>query len=236
MTGEHNATLPIFVGFDPAESIAWHTMVASIYTHSSVPISITPLNLRNLQGLYTRPRDARQSNEFSYTRFLVPYLREYEGWAIYFDCDMMLRKDIKGIFESVRHDPGKAVYVVKHDYVPRTKEKYLGNVQYTYPRKNWSSVILWDCGHDANRSLEPQLINSATPEFLHRFMWLKDEQIGGLDISWNWLVGEYDESIEDVANVHWTLGGPYFREYYGCQYTEEWEVLKRGINFCKQRV
>lgn len=228
--------LKIFIGFDQVESVAWHTMVHSILARSSKPVAIIPVNLANLKGVYTRARDPKQSNEFSFSRFLVPYLSDFEGYAAFFDCDMMLRTDINELFETVKQDPGKAVYVVKHDYQPRDDIKYLNNVQYKYPRKNWSSVVLWDCAHPANKVVTPDFVNNASPMELHRFTWLKDEEIGELNVRWNWLVGEYDEPPTDVKNVHWTVGGPYFEEYKNVDFSEEWFAESKQMTYCLQRV
>lgn len=227
--------IKVFIGYDPVESVAWHTMAASIYRHSSRPVAIIPVNLRNLQGVYTRPRDPKQSNEFSFSRFLVPYLSNFEGQGIFFDCDMLLRTDIAEIFSAMESQPGKAVYVVKHTYEPRDGVKYLNTVQYKYPRKNWSSVMLWDCGHPKNKVVTPDFVNTADPMTLHRFGWLEDDEIGELDVRWNWLVGEYDEPPKDVKNVHWTVGGPYFEEYKNADFAQEWFDERDLMQHCLQR-
>jgi len=227
--------IKVFIGYDPVENVSWHTMAHSIFTNSSQPVALIPVNTRNLKDIYTRERDPKQSNEFSFTRFLVPYLSGYTGKAIFFDCDMMLRTDIAEIFKVMESDPGKAVYVVKHDYEPRDDVKYLNTRQYSYPRKNWSSVILWDCDHPSNKRVTPDFVNTATAMELHRFLWLKDEEIGELDIKWNWLVGEYDEPPEDVKNVHWTVGGPYFNEYKTVDFSGEWFKQHEMMNYCMQR-
>jgi lipopolysaccharide biosynthesis glycosyltransferase len=231
----NNEVIKVFVGFDPVESVAWHTMVHSILTRSSRPVAIVPVNVDNLRSIYTRQRDPKQSNAFSFTRFLVPHLCNHEGFALFFDCDMMLRTDIAEIFSAVEKDPGKALYVVKHDYEPRDDIKYLNTVQYKYPRKNWSSVVLWNCAHPSNRQVTADFVNTATPLDLHRFTWLKDDEIGELDVRWNWLVGEYDEPPHDVKNVHWTVGGPYFKEYEGSDFAQEWFQECSEVNYCKQR-
>ncbi len=227
--------LKVFIGFDPVESVAWHTMTHSILARSSKPVAIIPVNLANLKDIYTRQRDPKQSNEFSFSRFLVPYLSEYEGYAAFFDCDMMLRTDINEMFNVAKQYPGKAVYVVKHDYVPRDDIKYLNNVQYKYPKKNWSSVVLWDCSHPSNKNVTLDFVNNATPAELHRFSWLKDDEIGELNVRWNWLVGEYDEPPADVKNVHWTVGGPYFEEYKNVDFSEEWFEEFNEMAYCLQR-
>jgi hypothetical protein len=227
--------IKVFIGYDPVESVAWHTMAASIYRQSSRPVAIVPVNIRNLKGIFSRPRDPKQSNEFSFSRFLVPYLCNYEGMAIFFDCDQMLRTDIADIFSVLDEQLNKAVYVVKHTYEPRNDVKYLNTVQYKYPRKNWSSVVLWNCAHDKNRLITPNFVNTASGLDLHRFTWLDDNEIGELDVRWNWLVGEYDDPPSDVKNVHWTVGGPYFDEYQDIDFSEEWFKLHESMNFCLQR-
>jgi lipopolysaccharide biosynthesis glycosyltransferase len=227
--------IKVFIGFDQVESVAWHTMAHSILARSSKPVALIPLNLANLRDVYKRVRDPKQSNEFSFTRFLVPYLSDYQGYALFFDCDMMLRTDIAEIFKAIEEQPNKAVYVVKHDYVPRDDIKYLNAVQYKYPRKNWSSVVLWNCGHPANKAVSPDYVNTASPMDLHRFAWLQDDQIGELNVRWNWLVGEYDEPPQDVKNVHWTVGGPYFNEYKSVDFSEEWFAEKDRMSYCMQR-
>ena len=227
--------IKVFIGYDPVESVAWHTMAESIYSQSSRPVAIVPVNLRNLSDIYKRPRDPKQSNEFSFSRFLVPYLCDYQGYALFFDCDMMLRTDIQHIYDVLHTQPGKAVYVVQHSYEPRHDIKYLNTVQYKYPRKNWSSVVLWNCAHPSNRIVTADFVNNAPALNLHRFTWLKDEEIGSLDVRWNWLVGEYDDPPADVKNVHWTVGGPYFREFANADFSDEWRIHAEAMAYCRQR-
>jgi hypothetical protein len=227
--------LTIYIGYDSVESVAWHTLVHSIYFHSSQPVSIVPLNLNNLKGIYTRERDPKQSNDFSFTRFLIPYLNNYQGMAIFMDCDMLLRTDIYKIFDDIDLQNEKAVYVVKHDYEAKEGLKYLNTVQYSYPRKNWSSFILWDCNHIANRKVTADYVNSASAMELHRFLWLDDSEIGELDVRWNWLVGDYSNPPTDVKNIHWTLGGPYFNEFKNVDFSEEWFEAFNKMNNCDQR-
>jgi hypothetical protein len=233
---EMNANvLRIFIGYDPVESVAWHTMAHSILSRSSLPVALLPVNIANLKSIYTRERDPKQSNEFSFTRFLVPHLAGYQGVAAFFDCDMLVRTDIAKLFALASADPSKAVHVVKHDYEPRDDVKYLNTVQYRYPRKNWSSVVLWNCGHPANRVVTPEYVNTASAMDLHRFTWLDDSEIGGLNVRWNWLVGEYAEPPADVHNAHWTVGGPYFEEYRNADFAGEWFSEFERMSFCLQR-
>lgn len=229
--------IKVFIGYDPVESVAWHAMAHSILSRSSKPVAIIPLNLANLSSIYTRPRDPKQSNEFSFSRFLVPYLCDYEGFGVFFDCDMLVRCDIDEIFSVIEEQPDKAVYVVKHDYEPRNNIKFLNNIQYKYPRKNWSSVVLWNCSHPANKIVSTSFINTASAMDLHRFQWLTEDEIGELDIRWNWLVGEYDNPPSDVKNIHWTVGGPYFEEYSSADFAQEWfEERDRMMNCLKRPI
>ena len=231
----HPDVIKVFIGYDPKESVAWHTMASSIYRQSSRPVAIVPVNLANLKGIFNRLRDTKQSNEFSFSRFLVPYLCNYEGQGIFFDCDQMLRTDIAEIFSVMKEQPDKAVYVVKHTYEPRDDVKYLNTVQYKYPRKNWSSVVLWNCNHEKNKIVTPDFVKKSEGLKLHRFTWLDDNDIGSLDIKWNWLVGEYDSPPLDVKNVHWTLGGPYFKEYENSDFAKEWNQENEMMQYCMQR-
>jgi len=227
--------LKIFIGYDPIESIAFHTLVHSIYSRASGPVAITPLNIKNLEKIYTRENDSRQSNEFSFTRFLIPYLTNYSGYAIFMDCDQMLRTDIFELINDIQNQESKsAVHVVKHDYKPTSNKKYLGKAQFTYPRKNWSSFVIWNCEHPSNKIVTPEFVNEQPASVLHRFAWLADDEIGELDKRWNWLVGEYENPPDDVKNVHWTIGGPYFIEYDNSDFSDEWFREERRMSFCLQ--
>ena len=225
--------LNIYIGYDEVEISAYHTLSQSIIKYASGPVRITPVCSRHFSNFYKRPKDAKQSNDFSFTRFLVPYLNNYNGYAIFMDCDMMVRTDIYKVLKEV--EPTKAVSVVQHDYAPTEKSKYLGKVQYAYPRKNWSSFVVWNCSHEKNRKVTPKFVETASGLELHRFTWLLDSEIGNLDIGWNWLVGDYVDPPEDVKNIHWTIGGPYFEEYSNVDFSDEWFEMNKEVNFCKQR-
>lgn len=211
--------LSIYIGYDPRESVAFHTLSHSLLRRASIPISISPLVQSQLKGLYRRERGPTESTEFSLTRFLVPALSGYRGWALYMDCDMLCRVDISSLAIETERQADKAVLVCKHDYVPKGERKFLDQVQTRYPRKNWSSLMLFN--NERCRALSPDYVNSATGLELHRFAWAEDRLIGELALEWNWLVSEYPYNAG--ANiVHFTLGGPYFDEYRGCDYAEEW--------------
>jgi len=220
--------LKIFIGYDAVESVAYHTLVQSILEYTKEPVSITPIKLSMLPE-YTRSRNTKQSNEFSFSRFLVPYLCDYEGWALFMDCDMMFTDSVSELWKL--RDESKSVQVVKHDYTPKTQVKYLGAIQYPYPRKNWSSVMLFNC--QRCKKLTPAFVNTAHPMELHRFHWLKDEDIGELPKEWNHLV--YDLPPNPNAKIiHWSTGGPYFHEYQHCEYSTDWFKMKVKMGNCQQ--
>ena len=209
--------IPVFIGFDPREAVAYHVCSQSIITRSSEPLAITPLALNNLKGYHEAHKDG--SNAFIYSRFLVPHLMNYQGWAIFMDGDMAVFDDIAKLWAE--RDDRYAVMVAKHDYRTKAHQKYLGNVNEDYPRKNWSSVILWNCGHWANRGLTPDVVETSTGAELHRFQHLADDEIGELPLLWNWLAEEYPAN--NIASlVHWTLGTPCFPEYADSSMAEKW--------------
>tara|TARA_R100001530_G_scaffold3596_5_gene5293 strand:- start:15043 stop:15729 length:687 start_codon:yes stop_codon:yes gene_type:complete len=221
----------IFIGKDDVENVAYHTLCNSIINKATVPVSITPIYLNNFKEFFNRERDIKQSNEFAFSRFLVPYLCGFQGHAIWMDCDMMLRADINDLWEQRMFD--KALQVVKHDYTPHDQVKYLGAKQYPYEKKNWSSVILWNCAHFHTRRLTPEYITQATGLNLHQFKWTEEDRIGNLSQDWNHLVGEYPYN-PDAKLVHWTVGGPYFKEYAHCDYADEWVTEFAEMTNCLQ--
>jgi lipopolysaccharide biosynthesis glycosyltransferase len=180
-------TISIVVGFDQREAVAYHVFCQSVLERSSSPVRFIPLSENLLKNYKETHSDG--SNQFIYSRFLAPYLSEYKGWAIFADGDMVCQADITDLWNL--RDESKAVLVVKHDYKTKAQIKYLGNKNENYPRKNWSSLILWNCEHTANKLLTPDFIQSQTGSFLHRFSWLSDDLIGDLPAEWNWLAIEY---------------------------------------------
>jgi hypothetical protein len=207
----------VFIGYDPRERAATNVLIDSLYQHSSVPLAITPLVTPQLerQGLYRRGRDPKQSTAFSFTRFLVPRLMDYRGWAVFMDCDMLCRGDIAELWEL--RDDRYAVMCVQHEHVPSETVKFLGEKQTPYPKKNWSSLMLMDCGRCTALSVD--YVNTASGLELHRFHWLGDDAlIGALPPGrWNHLVDVQPAPAAGVAEggpalLHWTLGGPWFRE------------------------
>jgi len=211
--------LNIYIGYDPRETVAYHTLAHSIVSRSSIPVSIAPVMLSQLGGLYKRQRGATESTEFSLSRFLVPALSGFKGWSLFMDCDMLCRTDIAALAaETAQTD--KAVLVCKHDYVPKPGPKFLQKVQTAYPRKNWSSLVLFNNALCA--ALTPDRVNTSSGADLHRFTWLEDDSlIGALPLEWNWLVDEYEHRRE-ARIVHFTRGGPWFQDFKDCDYADEW--------------
>ena len=210
------------VGFDQREAIAFHTFVQSVIDHTRVPVAVTPLALSALQGYQEMHRDG--SNTFIYSRFLTPWLMGHEGWAIFADGDMVVRSDLSELWGL--RDDRYAAMVVKHDYQTKSNKKYLGNKNENYPRKNWSSVVLWNCGHPKNKILTPEFVMGQTGAFLHRFSWLDDSEIGELPIEWNWLAIEYP-SNDEAKLIHYTLGTPCFKDYKDSALAEHWHSAMR---------
>ncbi|MGK9166453.1 hypothetical protein KXR53_09165 [Inquilinus limosus] len=228
--------LRLYVGYDSREDIAWQVCRHSVLKHASKPVEVTPLKLPELraQGIYTRPVDTLGSTEFTFSRFLVPALAGYRGWAVFCDCDFLWFGDIADLFAQA--EDRYAVMVVQHDYQPKETVKMDGKPQAAYPRKNWSSLMLFNCGHPANAALTPEVVNRETGAFLHRFQWLTDDQIGALDTGWNWLEGWYPKPEKGHPQaVHYTRGGPWFENYQDVDYAQEWrdaaaEVERLGIH------
>ena len=213
-----NEIVDIVVGFDQRESVAYHTFTQSVIENSTIPVRFLPLSMSSLSNYKEVHKDG--SNEFIYSRFLVPYMMNFKGWAIYADGDMVCLEDIKKLWNL--RDNKYAVQVVKHDYKTKITEKYWGNKNEDYPRKNWSSLILWNCEHKSHKVLTPDFIENQSGAFLHRFSWIKDEEIGSIDKEWNWLAMEYEEK-ESIKLIHYTIGTPCFKEYEKTSLSSYWK-------------
>lgn len=208
----------VFIGFDARETVAWHVLTHSVLARSSQPVAFVPLALNNLGPLMWRERNALQSTDFSFSRFLTPHLSNYEGWSLFMDCDMLMLEDIAKLWAL--RDDRYAVMCVKHEHVPTETTKFLDKPQTAYGKKNWSSVMLFN--NAKCTALTPEYVNTATGLELHQFKWLEsDDLIGELPKEWNHLVG-YDRAGTGKSNVHFTIGGPYFNEYTNCEYSREW--------------
>jgi hypothetical protein len=235
----------IWIGFDPREAEAFAVARHSARRHCTLPAPIRGINLVSLQAsnIYRRPTetveagsqirmrdlvsatdayDGAMSTEFAISRFLVPQLAK-SGWALFMDCDVLVRSNLAELFRSL--EPTKALYCVQHQYQPDVSTKMDGQPQAVYPRKNWSSVMVFNCDHPSNQNLTLETVNSVPGRDLHRFCWLEDGEIGSLDESWNWLPGHSDTSI-DPKIVHFTMGGPWFAGYRDVPYAEEWRAVR----------
>jgi lipopolysaccharide biosynthesis glycosyltransferase len=223
--------IKVFIGYDPREAVAFSVLAHSIHKRASVPVSVAPLKLSQLADVLTRERHALQSTEFSFSRFLTPFLSDYAGWSIFMDCDMLMLDDIARLF-ALREERS-AVMVVKHDHVPKESVKFLDQPQTPYQKKNWSSVMLFN--NARCRALTPEYVNTASGLELHQFKWLgNDDLIGQIPQRWNHLVG-YNERGTDAALVHYTLGGPYFDEFHNCEYAQEWRLELQDMLRVEQR-
>ena len=217
--------LKIYIGWDSREDIAYQVAKSSIEKNASVPVDVVPIKQKDLRKdfLYWRSVDALASTEFTFTRFLIPELNEFKGWALFIDCDFVALDDVAKLFAQA--DDRYAVMCAQHDYTPKETTKMDGQVQHIYPRKNWSSMMLINCGHPSNANLTKDLVNhpTTTGAYLHRFSWLDDEEIGELSHEWNWLVGWYKEPEDGSPKfLHYTEGGPWFKEYQNCEYNYHW--------------
>ncbi len=209
----------VFVGYDSREDIAYRVCKYSLLKHNP-SVKVIPIVQKELRlsGNYYREIDFLSSTEFSLTRFLVPHLSNHTGWSLFCDCDFIWLEDVKNIFDLCQNK--FAVMVVKHNYYPVNGTKMDGKVQHLYPRKNWSSMVLWNCEHPSNRKLTIETINNCDPSYLHQFKWLNDDEIGEVPVEWNWLVGWNSGSTPKA--IHYTEGGPWIIGNSNCDYSEVW--------------
>jgi hypothetical protein len=223
----------IFIGWDSREPEAYDVAEYSLKRRASIPVDVAPIKLGELcaRGLYTRAVDPLASTEFTYSRFLTPALAGFSGWALFCDCDFLWLGDVAGLFPYMLER--KAVFCVQHDYRPKETVKMDGAVQTVYPRKNWSSLMLFNCGHPSVRKLTPELVNRESGAYLHRMQWASDHEIGALPVEWNWLEGWSEKPLRGTPKaVHYTRGGPWFPQWqdvdYGDLWRAEFEAVRRS--------
>ena len=212
----------VFLGYTSYQGIVYDVAKHSIERHSRDVLCypIIQSALRQL-GVYYRNKNTTESTEFSITRFLTPWLAGYQGWVMFMDNDILALTDINELFNQA--DEKYAVMCAKHDHKPPEGIKLDNQKQTNYPRKNWSSVVLWNLNHPKNRQLTPELVNEVSPLYLHRFMWLEEHEIGAFSHEWNWLVDWYQEPGDGSPKLlHYTEGGPYFEQYKQCGYADLW--------------
>ena len=206
----------VFIGYDAMQNLAYEVCKHSILERSK-DVHIIPLKKPVLRG-YSRSPDPLASTDFTYTRFMVPYLNNYKDWALFIDCDIIAQTDIRELFD-LKNDK-YTVMVTKHDYEPNSEIKMGNKVQTNYPRKNWSSVMLFNCAKCTNLTVDD--VNHQTGKYLHQFEWVDDDNIGGLPREWNWLAGYYKNG--DPKLIHYTDGGPWLEKYKHCAYSREWYI------------
>lgn len=216
--------MKIFIGWDSREDIAYKVCKKSIQLHNN-DVEIYPIKQNYLRelGIYTRD-DPLASTEFTITRFLTPYLSGYSGISIFMDCDMLIQVNIEEVLKEI--DYKNSVTCVQHaQYSPNSDIKMDGRVQYSYPKKNWSSFMVFNCAHpDIKYNLTLDAINKSSPKYLHRMEWASS--IGNISHTWNYLVGYYSD-IEKPNVLHYTDGGPWFENYKDCEFSKNWlEVFK----------
>lgn len=214
--------LNVVIGYDRNEAVAYHVLAHSLMKRASKPISVTGLYLPQLEksGIYKRERDPRQSTDFTFSRFLTPWLTSaMGGHSVFMDCDMLCLGDICELDKLAGEQMYRDVLVVKHHYAPNPDAKFLGQQQTVYPCKNWSSLMVFNGHRTAVKKLTPSYVNEASPMDLHQFKWAHD--VGELPRDWNHLVGEYDPN-PNAKLVHFTRGGPWFPESGSCEFAEQW--------------
>jgi Glycosyl transferase family 8 len=230
----------VYIGWDSQQILPYHVLCHSIIRHTQSPVSIAPIKREFLN----RPRHPNQSTEFAFTRFLVPSLCHYEGWALYLDCDMVVTEDI-GKLWALRDERYAVMVVKREDHIPalghapwvRGGTKMGGRYQSRYPRKNWSSLMLFNNGQC--RALTREAVESQDGSWLHRFQWVPDEKLGDLPSEWNHLVGvDAPDKHPRVANYHFTMGGPWLDSYgwysSDLRAARVWREAEEGMKFVNQ--
>lgn len=219
--------MKIYIGYDSKQHDASRVCEYSLRKHCSTDLDIVHLKTDELkkQGIYFRTEGSPASTEFTYSRFLVPYLQNYKGWAMFVDSDFVFTHDINSLFRRVFYDLSsdtKSVYVCQHPmYTPKSDTKFYGKPQLTFPKKNWSSLMVFNCEHPHAKWLTPMSVSNQTPQWLHRFTWTTENSLGHIPTMWNWLVGEYEGGDPIPYGIHFTNGGP-FNRVYGQDYEDIW--------------
>lgn len=219
------SNLRVFIGWDSREDIAYQVARRSLLRHATIPVEVVPLKLQDLieKGIYTRDVDPLAATEFTYSRFLTPHLAGFQGWALFVDCDFLFFGDVARLEQYM--NPDHAVACVHHDYTPKEATKMDGVPQSAYPRKNWSSFMLFNCAHPSTRQLTVEKVNSESGAYLHRMQWAKDDEIGAVPNAWNWLEGWNTKPVVGTPDaVHYTRGGPWFENWQCVDYGDEWRA------------
>lgn len=211
--------LRIFVGWDDRFPEPADVLRFSLLKHSSIPLDIRYLKLSELN--LTRDYDPLASTQFTYSRFLVPHICNYQGKAIYLDNDMVCLGDVRELDDLDMSD--HALRVVKHDHRPETTTKMDGAVQTTYPRKNWSSLMIMNCAN--LRLWTKTTVETQSGAYLHRFQDIPDEQIGDIPSTWNTL----DWMDDTTRLIHYTNGGPWLAAYRDHPHADVWFEMREEM-------
>lgn len=212
--------MKIFIGYDSRESIAADVCKYSLEQFDDVNVQYLKLDELKSSG-YNRNFIEKQSTEFTFTRFMIPHLCDYNGWALFCDCDFLFLQDPKELYRHM--NPNKAVYVAQHpNYVPNGSLKMDGIEQHKMYRKNWASFMWINCGHSkVKEHLTLEKINTyQNGRWFHQFGWCEDREIGSLSLEWNTLDNYYD--FENPKAIHYTDGGPWFDQYKSTRYSSLW--------------
>ena len=222
--------ITVYIGFDSRTQFVSDVCKYSILSRTNKQITIKDIGTSILpKKNWWREVNPLETTEFSICRFLVPWLNDYKGIAIFMDQDFLWQCDIYELLEF--YDEQYAVMVCKHDYIPKTDKKLIDNKnvnQSKYEKKNWSSLMMFNCAHKDCKNLSLDVVNNNTGLWLHQFKWTNN--IGSIPLKYNFLVDEYDS---DSAKVyHYTLGGPWNKKHENCSFSNLW---LNDFNFIKSQ-
>ena len=233
----------IFIGYDSKQEEASKVCEYSIRKHLKKYPSIYEIHHLKTDELqqkgYYWNTSRKASTEFSYTRFLVPYLCDYQGLGMFVDSDFIFTTDLHYLFTKIEFNElydERSVWLTQHEpYVPKQDTKFYGQKQEALPMKNWSSMMVFNCGHADCKNLNPMNVNNRSPQWLHRFEWTEKNRIGHIPFMWNWLIGEYpikeDENFPLPWGIHYTNGGP-FNDVWGQDLERVWlQYQNEMLNF-----
>jgi hypothetical protein len=152
---------------------------------------------------------ANQSTEFTYSRFLIPYLENYEGFSLFVDNDFIFTKTPLSMFNYL--SPDDAVACIKYPHYEHDATKFDGEVNIDYPCKLWSSMMFFNNGHEDCKKLTPEVVNTWTGKQLHQFEWT--DKISEIPQKYIFVEG-YDNPEEkwDYTGIHYTRGGPWIND------------------------
>lgn len=224
----------IFIGYDSAAPVLFNVAQHSIQSRTNSQCLIRPLILDQLKSVYNRSPNQLASTEFSFSRFLVPYLSDFQGWSLFMDNDVVVLDDIQNLFNLA--DERYSVMCVKHVHEPKENKKFLGKTQTSYEKKNWSSFLLFN--NSKCQTLTPDYVNNASGLELHQFHWLDSEDlIGSIPITWNYLAGYSNDrtSVKDIQMIHYTDGAPCYDGYEDCENSNIWLDEKASMMSNKKK-